>query len=94
MSRLERVTVTMPEEMAGKLRAAVDDGSYATTSEIVREALRDWSAERERRDAENAEIREILAAARASGRRSAEDVRKAVLARIEQIASEQAGSPA
>ena len=26
------------------MRAAVDSGEYATTSEIVREALRDWNA--------------------------------------------------
>ncbi len=51
MSKLERITVTMPEEMAAKLRAAVDAGEYATTSEIVREALRDWTAEQERRSA-------------------------------------------
>ena len=44
MGKLERITVTMPEEMVAKLRAAVDSGEYATTSEIVREALRDWSA--------------------------------------------------
>jgi antitoxin ParD1/3/4 len=42
MAKLERITVTMPEEMAAKMRAAVESGEYATTSEIVREALRDW----------------------------------------------------
>jgi antitoxin ParD1/3/4 len=49
MSKLERITVTMPEEMAAKMRAAVASGEYATTSEIVREALRDWDAYQERR---------------------------------------------
>ena len=44
MGKLERITVTMPEEMAAKMRAAVESGEYATTSEIVREALRDWYA--------------------------------------------------
>lgn len=92
MGKLERITVTMPEEMAAKLREAVDSGAYATTSEIIREAVRDWSAERDSRDAENAEIRKILADARASGRRSAEEVRRAVLSRIEEIAAEQAGN--
>lgn len=94
MSKLERITVTMPEEMAARLRAAVQQGAYATTSEAVREALRDWTAERDRRDAEDAEIRELLAAARASGRRSADDVRRAVLARIEEVRLEQAGPTA
>jgi antitoxin ParD1/3/4 len=45
MGKLERVTVTLPEEMVARLRAAVDSGEYATTSEVVREALRDWNAE-------------------------------------------------
>ena len=40
MSKLERITVTMPAEMAARLRAAVERGEYATTSEVVREALR------------------------------------------------------
>jgi antitoxin ParD1/3/4 len=61
MSKLERITVTMPEEMAAKMRAAVDAGEYATTSEIVRDALRDWSEEQERRAAALAEIRSEIA---------------------------------
>ena len=51
MANLERITVTMPEEMAAKLRAAVEAGEYATTSEIVREAMRDWINQQERREA-------------------------------------------
>lgn len=50
MSKLERITVTMPEEMVARLRAAVESGEYATTSEVVREALRDWGDMQERRD--------------------------------------------
>jgi antitoxin ParD1/3/4 len=51
MSKLERITVTMPEEMAAKMRAAVESGEYATTSEIVREALRDWQEYQQRKQA-------------------------------------------
>ena len=90
MGKLERVTVTMPEKMAAKLRAAVEEGAYATTSEIVREALRDWGAERDRRDAENAEIREILARARAGGRRTMEEVEENVLSRIDSVENDKA----
>jgi len=68
MSKLERITVTMPAEMAAKLRAAVERGEYATTSEVVREALRDWSDEQERADRGNAAIRAMLDSARAGGR--------------------------
>lgn len=44
---LERVTVTMPTEMAAAIKQAVDDGEYASTSEVVREALRDWKTKRQ-----------------------------------------------
>lgn len=52
MSTIERLTITMPAEMAAVLRSTVEGGEYATTSEIVREALRDWTRARdsERRD--------------------------------------------
>ena len=61
MSKLERITVTMPEEMAAKMRAAVEAGEYATTSEIVREALRDWNEYQERRQAKLQRLRELIA---------------------------------
>lgn len=48
MSKLERITVTLTKEMAAKLKAAVESGEYATTSEIVREALRDWDEYQQR----------------------------------------------
>ncbi len=63
MGKLERITVTMPEEMAAKLREAVESGSYATTSEIVREALRGWNEHRERQQAAIERIRELIAEA-------------------------------
>ena len=61
MSKLERITVTMPEEMAAKMRAAVESGEYATTSEIVREALRDWNEYQERRHAKLEKLRAEIA---------------------------------
>ena len=42
MSGVERMTVTMPADMAAVVRAAVDSGDYASTSEVVSNALRDW----------------------------------------------------
>ena len=51
---IERMTVTLPAEMAATLRASVEGGEYASASEVVREALREWSRSRdtERRDLE------------------------------------------
>jgi len=44
---LERLTITMPTEMASAIKQAVDDGEYASTSEVVREALREWKTRRQ-----------------------------------------------
>jgi antitoxin ParD1/3/4 len=60
MSKLERITVTVPEEMAAKMRAAIESGEYATTSEIVREAVRDWNAAQIRNIRSVQELREML----------------------------------
>ena len=61
MSKLERITVTVTEEMTSMLRDAVDSGEYATTSEIIREAVRDW-ADKQDRDRQALEhLRELIA---------------------------------
>jgi antitoxin ParD1/3/4 len=46
MSTIERMTITMPADLAAVVKAAVGGGDYASTSEVVREALRDWKAKR------------------------------------------------
>ena len=46
MAGIERMTITLPSEMAAVVRAAVEGGDYASGSEIVREALRDWKLKR------------------------------------------------
>lgn len=46
MADIERLTVTLPAELAAVLRGAVEDGDYASTSEAVREAVRDWRTKR------------------------------------------------
>ena len=46
MPEIERLTVTMPLELAAVVRQAVETGDYASTSEVVRAALRDWKLKR------------------------------------------------
>jgi antitoxin ParD1/3/4 len=46
MSSIERMTITMPADMAAVVKAAVDVGDYASTSEVVRDALREWKLRR------------------------------------------------
>ena len=46
----KRITVTLPADMAGSVREAIARGDYASSSEIVREALGDWRRKRALRD--------------------------------------------
>ena len=46
VAEIERLTITLPAEMAALVRGAVNEGDYASSSEVVREALRDWKAKR------------------------------------------------
>ena len=46
MAEIERLTITLPHDMAAVVRDAVERGDYASSSEVVREALRDWKVKR------------------------------------------------
>src|ERR1700730_8120041 len=46
VSEIERLTITLPAEMAALVKGAVADGNYASSSEVIREALRDWKMKR------------------------------------------------
>ncbi|HEY6850452.1 MAG TPA: ribbon-helix-helix protein, CopG family [Terracidiphilus sp.] len=57
MAAIERLTITLPAEMAGLVKRAVDEGNYASTSEVIREALRDWKVKRELQLGQLAELK-------------------------------------
>ena len=42
MPNVEKISIALTTEMAGTLRDAVNGGEYVSTSEVVREALREW----------------------------------------------------
>ena len=46
MSDIERLTITLPPEMAAVVKQAVETGDYASSSEVIRDALRDWKLKR------------------------------------------------
>ena len=46
MATIEKVSIALSSTMLRLVRAAVETGDYASTSEVVREALRDWKARR------------------------------------------------
>jgi antitoxin ParD1/3/4 len=46
MAEIERMTITLPSDIAAVVKGAVEGGDYASSSEVVREALRDWKTKR------------------------------------------------
>jgi antitoxin ParD1/3/4 len=58
------------------VKAAVEAGEYATTSEIVREAVRDWQLKRELRREDINRLRQMWDAGIASGSAGELDMKK------------------
>ena len=42
MSEIHKISIALTSEQIGTLKSAVDVGQYATISEVIREAVRDW----------------------------------------------------
>ena len=68
MSKIEKISVALTSDQIGELRAAVETGEYATASEIVREALRDWQVKRQLRQGDVKRLRQMWDVGKASGR--------------------------
>jgi antitoxin ParD1/3/4 len=63
MSNIEKISVALPHDMVEAIREAVDSGDYATTSEVIRDAVRDWRLKRRVEAMEVEELRELVAPA-------------------------------
>jgi antitoxin ParD1/3/4 len=57
LGAIERLTITLPANMTGLVKGTVNEGDYASTSEVIREALRDWKLKRELRLRQLAELK-------------------------------------
>ncbi len=67
MADIRKVSVALTGEQIAALKAAVEAGEYATTSEIVREAIRDWQFKRELRQEDLKRLRQLWDEGMASG---------------------------
>jgi antitoxin ParD1/3/4 len=76
MASVEKVSVALTPEQVSELKAAVEAGEYATTSEIVREAVRDWQLKRELRQEDINQLRQMWDAGIASGTAGELDLKK------------------
>ncbi|MFV3130553.1 ribbon-helix-helix domain-containing protein [Niveispirillum sp. KHB5.9] len=80
MPDIQKISVAVTGNQLTAMRDAVETGDYATTSEIVREAVRDWQVKRAQRQDELARLRQAWNEGKAGGGREPFDVEQ-VLAR-------------
>lgn len=57
MPTVEKLSIALPAEMAAIVRRAVEAGEYSSNSEVIRDALRDWTHKRNLRDHGIADLR-------------------------------------
>jgi antitoxin ParD1/3/4 len=55
---IEKLSIALPGEMAALVRRAVETGEYSSNSEVVRDALRDWTHKRKLREQSLKNLRE------------------------------------
>jgi antitoxin ParD1/3/4 len=60
MQNVERLSITLPTEMAQMIRAKVQGGRYASNSEVIREAMRAWQEQEQLHTERLASIRAKL----------------------------------
>ena len=67
MSDIHKVSIALTGEQIGSLKAAAETGEYATTSEIVREAIRDWQFKHALRQEDLKRLRQLWDEGKTSG---------------------------
>jgi antitoxin ParD1/3/4 len=76
MPDIHKVSIALTGEQVATLKAAVESGEYATTSEAVREALREWQWKRDLRGEDLKRLRAGWQEGKASGAAAPLDLEK------------------
>ncbi|CAH1385421.1 ribbon-helix-helix domain-containing protein [Candidatus Nitrotoga sp. M5] len=59
MTTAKKISIALPPEMVYIVRSAVATGEYASSSEVIRDALRDWTYKRSLSQQGVAELRRV-----------------------------------
>lgn len=59
MANVEKLSIALTQDMAAFVRAAVESGEYASSSEVIRDALRDWKLRRDLQQQQAEELRRL-----------------------------------
>jgi antitoxin ParD1/3/4 len=67
MASSEKMSVALSSELVAVMRQVVENGEYASASEVMQEALQDWKLRRANREQAADELRHLWDAGIASG---------------------------
>lgn len=87
MANVEKISISMSPQHAEILREAVESGAYASGSEVVREAMRDWAAKWAQRRGDILTLRTMWTEGKASGAATAVDFDDLLREAREELAS-------
>lgn len=65
---IEKISVALPPEMVAAVKGAVEAGEYSSNSEVVRDALRDWTLKRSLQQHALEDLRRVWQEARSDRR--------------------------
>lgn len=61
---IEKISIALPRQMVAEVKGAVETGEYASSSEVIRDALRDWALKRSLQKQGVEQLRQLWQAAR------------------------------
>ena len=67
MPTIEKISIALTHDLAALVRQAVESGDYASSSEVIRDALRDWKRKRTLEQQHVEELRKLWTEGLASG---------------------------
>ena len=59
MATVDKLSIALTPELSADIRTAIASGEYASTSEVIRDALRAWKQQRESRAVAIEELRRL-----------------------------------
>lgn len=59
MATVEKISIALTQDMAALVRQAVESGEYASSSEVIRDALRGWKMKRTLQEQQIQELRRL-----------------------------------
>ncbi len=67
MSTIDKISIAITRQQHDLVKAAIERGDYASTSEVIREALREWELKQKTRAGQIGEINRLWDEGIASG---------------------------